>query len=56
YWIETLRSKSERQSLKRYANELIDYRNKGILPPKQFRAERPPIAIDQSLSTLENSI
>ncbi|CAF1016587.1 unnamed protein product, partial [Didymodactylos carnosus] len=46
YWIETLRSKSERQSLKRYANELIDYRNKGILPPKQFRAERPPVAID----------
>jgi hypothetical protein len=41
YWIETLRSKKERRAIRLYANELIDYRNKGISPPKSYRASRP---------------
>jgi hypothetical protein len=41
YWIETLRSQEERRAIRRYARELIDYRNKGILPPTSYRADRP---------------
>jgi len=41
YWIETLRSQGERRAIRRYARELIKYRNKGISPPGSFRADRP---------------
>jgi hypothetical protein len=41
YWIETLRSHEERCAIRRYARELIDYRNKGITPPKLHHAIRP---------------
>jgi hypothetical protein len=41
YWIETLCSKEERRAIRRYAKELIEYRNKEMQPPKSHRAERP---------------
>ncbi|UJR27245.1 hypothetical protein I4U23_008540 [Adineta vaga] len=41
YWIETLRSQDERRAIRRYARELIDYRNKQITPPSSHHAERP---------------
>jgi hypothetical protein len=41
YWIETLRVPEERRAIRRYARELIEYRNKEISPPKSHRAERP---------------
>ncbi|CAF1379635.1 unnamed protein product [Didymodactylos carnosus] len=49
YWIQTLRSKQDRQSLKCYANKLIQYRNECSLPPVNFRPKRSQTAIDQSL-------
>ncbi len=51
YWIETLRNQEERRAIRRYARELIDYRNKGIQPPKSHRAERPAIR-----STIESML
>ncbi|CAF1269992.1 unnamed protein product [Rotaria magnacalcarata] len=47
YWIETLRSQEERRAIRRYAKELLEYRNKGIRPPKSHRAERPQPASKQ---------
>ncbi len=41
YWIETLRSHDERRAIRQYARELIEYRNKGISPPRSHRANRP---------------
>jgi len=49
YWIETLRNQKERRAIRQYATELIEYRNKGITPPKSHRAIRP-----QSAPTFEN--
>jgi hypothetical protein len=45
YWIETLRSHDERRAIRQYARELIEYRNKGLHPPKSHRANRPPSAL-----------
>lgn len=42
YWIETLRSRAERHAIRQYARELIEYRNKGIIPPELHHAIRPP--------------
>ncbi|CAF3675036.1 unnamed protein product [Rotaria socialis] len=47
YWIETLRSREERRTIRRYAKELLEYRNKGIRPPKSHHAERPQAAPKQ---------
>ncbi len=41
YWLETLRSQAERRAIRQYARELLEYRNKGITPPKTHRAIRP---------------
>ncbi|CAF0756255.1 unnamed protein product [Adineta ricciae] len=41
YWIETLRDQGERRAIRMYARELIEYRNKGVSPPKCHRAQRP---------------
>jgi hypothetical protein len=41
-WIETLYSTAERRAIRQYARELLEYRNKGITPPKAHRANRPP--------------
>ena len=41
YWIETLRSHAERRTIRQYARDLIEYRNKGITPPKSHHAIRP---------------
>jgi len=40
-WIGTLRNQDERRAIRRYANELIEYRDKGLSPPKSHRAIRP---------------
>jgi hypothetical protein len=41
YWIETLYGKPERRAIRQYARELLEYRNKGMTPPKAHRANRP---------------
>ncbi|CAF1522818.1 unnamed protein product [Adineta steineri] len=41
YWIETLRSPDERRAIRQYARELVEYRNKGMTPPKSHKAHRP---------------
>lgn len=41
YWIETLRSPAERRAIRRYARELIEYRNKELEPPRSHHAVRP---------------
>ncbi len=41
YWIGTLRNQEERRAIRQYANELIEYRDKGLSPPKPHRAVRP---------------
>ncbi|CAF1366163.1 unnamed protein product [Adineta steineri] len=41
YWIETLRSPDERRAIRQYARELVEYRNKGMTPPKTHKAHRP---------------
>ncbi|CAF1373614.1 unnamed protein product [Adineta steineri] len=40
-WIETLRSPEERRAIRQYARELVEYRNKGMTPPKSHKAIRP---------------
>ncbi|CAF1236124.1 unnamed protein product [Adineta steineri] len=41
YWIETLRNPDERRAIRQYARELVEYRNKGMTPPKPHKAHRP---------------
>jgi len=41
YWIETLRSQKERRAIRELARRLIEYRNKGIQPPRSFDIPRP---------------
>jgi len=57
YWIETLRSHDERRAIRQYARELIEYRNKGISPPKSHRANRPasPLAAARKIEDMSLS-
>ncbi len=53
YWIETLRSQDERRAIRQYARELVEYRNKGISPPKSHRAIRPSSTSAKSATTTQ---
>jgi hypothetical protein len=55
YWIETLRDQGERRVIRTYARELVEYRNKGLNPPKSFRAHRPSSKEIKKLSSTAQS-
>ena len=54
YWIETLRRQEERRAIRRYARELIDYRNRGIQPPNGHHAQRLAVVDRMAISDDED--
>ena len=40
YWIETLRDQNERRAIRKYARELLEYRDKQMTPSEPHRAIR----------------